>query len=51
MVLDAALAVPQDPFIFIGVCVFLGGAGLIVPAMTGVKPKLTPLLPSAWRWS
>jgi hypothetical protein len=42
MVLDAALAVPQDLFIFIGVCVFLGVAGLIVPAMTGVKPKLTP---------
>src|SRR5712691_5520954 len=35
-------AVPQDLFIFIGVCEFLGGAGLIVPAMTGVKPKLTP---------
>ena len=33
---------PQDLFIFIGVCEFLGGAGLIVPAMTGVKPKLTP---------
>ena len=32
MVLDAALAVPQDLFIFIGVCEFLGGAGLIVPA-------------------
>ncbi len=35
-------AVPQDPFIFIGVCEFLGGIGLIVPAMTGVKPRLTP---------
>ena len=33
---------PQDLFIFIGACEFLGGAGLIVPAMTGVKPKLTP---------
>jgi uncharacterized membrane protein YphA (DoxX/SURF4 family) len=35
-------AVPQDLFIFIGVCEFLGGVGLILPAMTGVKPKLTP---------
>jgi hypothetical protein len=29
-------------FIFIGVCELLGGVGLIVPVMTGVKPKLTP---------
>jgi uncharacterized membrane protein YphA (DoxX/SURF4 family) len=35
-------AVPLDLFIFIGVCEFLGGVGLILPAMTGVKPKLTP---------
>ena len=35
-------ALPQDLFIFIGVCEFLGGVGLILPAMTGVKPKLTP---------
>jgi uncharacterized membrane protein YphA (DoxX/SURF4 family) len=35
-------AVPQDLIIFIGVCEFLGGIGLILPAMTGVKPKLTP---------
>jgi hypothetical protein len=35
-------AVPQDLFIFIGVCEFLGVVGLILPAMTGVKPKLTP---------
>lgn len=34
--------VPQDLFIFIGVCEFLGAVGLILPAMTGVKPKLTP---------
>jgi uncharacterized membrane protein YphA (DoxX/SURF4 family) len=27
-------AVPQDLFIFIGVCEFLRGAGLILPAMT-----------------
>ncbi len=35
-------AVPQQLFIFIGVCEFLGGLGLILPAMTGIKPKLTP---------
>jgi uncharacterized membrane protein YphA (DoxX/SURF4 family) len=35
-------AVPQDLCIFIGVCEFLGGAGLILPAIAGVKPKLTP---------
>jgi hypothetical protein len=35
-------AVPRDLLIFIGVCEFLGGVGLILPAMTGVKPKLTP---------
>lgn len=34
--------VPQGLFVFIGVCEFLGGVGLILPAMTGVKPKLTP---------
>ena len=34
-------AVPQGLFVFIGVCEFLGGVGLILPAMTGVKPKLT----------
>ena len=36
-------AVPQALFVFIGVCEFLGGVGLILPAMTGVKPKVTPL--------
>jgi hypothetical protein len=36
-------AVPQGLFVFIGVCEFLGGVGLILPAMTGVKPTLTPL--------
>ncbi len=35
-------AVPQDLFVFIGLCEFLGGVGLMLPAMTGVKPKLTP---------
>jgi uncharacterized membrane protein YphA (DoxX/SURF4 family) len=36
-------AVPQGLFVFIGISEFLGGVGLILPAMTGVKPKLTPL--------
>jgi hypothetical protein len=36
-------AVPQGLFVFIGACEFLGGLGLILPAMTGVKPKLTGL--------
>lgn len=35
-------AVPQGLFVFIGVCEFLGGVGLLLPAMTGVKPELTP---------
>ena len=35
-------AVPQALFVFIGICEFLGGIGLMLPAMTGVKPKLTP---------
>ena len=35
-------AVPRDLLMFIGVCEFLGGVGLILPALTGVKPKLTP---------
>jgi len=36
-------AVPQALFVFIGVCEFLGGVGLILPAMIAVRPKLTPL--------
>ncbi len=36
-------AIPQGLFVFIGACEFLGGAGLILPAMTRVRPKLTPL--------
>ena len=36
-------AVPQDLFIAIGICEFLGGIGLILPALSGVKPTLTPL--------
>ena len=35
-------AVPQALFVFIGACEGLGGIGLILPAMTGVKTKLTP---------
>jgi uncharacterized membrane protein YphA (DoxX/SURF4 family) len=35
--------VPQDLAIFIGVSEFLGGVGLILPAITGVKPRLTPI--------
>jgi len=35
-------AVPQGLFVFIGVCEFLGGVGLILPAITGIKPKLVP---------
>lgn len=36
-------AIPQDLFVFIGICEFVGGIGLILPAITGVKPKLTPI--------
>lgn len=36
-------AVPQPLIVFIGVCEVLAGVGLVLPAMTGVKPKLTPL--------
>jgi uncharacterized membrane protein YphA (DoxX/SURF4 family) len=36
-------AIPQGLFVFIGLAEFLGGVGLILPAMTGIKPKLTPI--------
>ena len=36
-------AVPQPLIVFIGVCEVLGGIGLILPAITRVKPKLVPL--------
>ena len=36
-------AVPQPLIVFIGACEVLGGVGLILPAMTKVKPVLTPL--------
>ena len=35
-------AAPQDLSILIGGCEFPGGVGLILPAMSGFKPKLTP---------
>jgi uncharacterized membrane protein YphA (DoxX/SURF4 family) len=35
--------VPQGLAVFIGVSEFLGGVGLILPAISGVKPKLTPI--------
>jgi len=35
-------AIPQGLFVFIGASEFVGGVGLILPAMTRVKPKLTP---------
>jgi hypothetical protein len=35
-------AVPQPLIVFIGVCEVLAGIGLVLPAMTGVKPRLTP---------
>jgi uncharacterized membrane protein YphA (DoxX/SURF4 family) len=36
-------AVPQPLIVFIGVVEVLGGIGLILPAMTRVRPKLAPL--------
>lgn len=36
-------AVPQALIVFIGIVEVLGGIGLILPAMTGVRPRLTPL--------
>lgn len=36
-------AVPQFLIVLIGILEVLGGVGLILPAMTGVKPKLAPL--------
>ncbi|MFC7534002.1 DoxX family protein [Actinoplanes sp. GCM10030250] len=36
-------AVPQPLIFFIGVCELLGGLGLILPAITRVRPRLTPL--------
>src|SRR3569833_875666 len=36
-------AIPQHVFVLIGVCEFLGGLGLILPGITGIKPRLTSL--------
>ncbi|MGY0235173.1 DoxX family protein [Longispora urticae] len=36
-------AVPQPLIVFIGIVEVLGGIGLILPALTRVAPKLTPL--------
>ncbi|MFG3704119.1 DoxX family protein [Micromonospora sp. NPDC047670] len=36
-------AVPQVLIVLVGACEVLGGVGLILPTMTRVKPKLTPL--------
>jgi len=38
----AGPSVPQGLFIFIGIAEFLGGIGLVLPALTKVMPKLTP---------
>ena len=35
--------VPQPLLIFIALCEFLGGIGLILPAATKIQPRLTPL--------
>ncbi|WP_157246916.1 DoxX family protein [Nonomuraea typhae] len=40
-------AVSQPLIVFIGICEVLGGIGLILPALTRVKPKLTPLAGAA----
>ncbi|MET8908904.1 DoxX family protein [Micromonospora sp. NPDC004551] len=36
-------AVPQSLIVFAGICEVLGGIGLTLPALTRVKPGLTPL--------
>jgi len=42
-------AVPQPLIVFIGVCEVLGGVGLILPALTRVKPRLRRSPPPVWR--
>lgn len=37
------LALPRGLLTFIGICEILGGIGVIVPALTGILPQLTPL--------
>ena len=36
-------AVPRGLMTFIGICEMLGAVGLILPALTGILPWLTPL--------
>jgi hypothetical protein len=36
-------AVPRGLMAFIGICGILGGIGIILPALTGILPWLTPL--------
>ena len=43
MVKDSPIAFPHAFFLFIGVCEILGGIGLVVPWLTGIKRGLTPL--------
>src|SRR5437660_7675530 len=40
---QAAVVLPGMFLHFIGVCEFLGGIGLILPALLRIKPGLTPL--------
>jgi hypothetical protein len=40
-------AVPQRLIVLIGICEVLGGIGLILPAITRVKPHLAPLAAAA----
>lgn len=36
-------AIPRPLLAFIALCEFLGGVGVILPALTGILPWLTPL--------
>ena len=36
-------AIPRPLLTFIAICEFLGGVGVILPAVTGILPWLTPL--------
>jgi uncharacterized membrane protein YphA (DoxX/SURF4 family) len=36
-------SVPEALVMFIGICEFLGGLGLILPALLKIKPNLTPV--------
>jgi hypothetical protein len=40
---QSKIALPGLFIHFIGVCEILGGIGLILPWLLGIKPKLTPL--------